>query len=92
MRAHTRESVIHAAPSQDTWVNRAARAAPSSSKNRPRVSLLRPSPAHPAGRWRGRPRRSDSGALAVGDLIDADPGQPIEQIVGVAAIGDHSGH
>jgi len=46
----------------------------------------------PTGRSCGQPRTSDSVPLALGDLVDPDPGQPIEQVVGVAAIGHHPGH
>ena len=31
-------------------------------------------------------------SLAIGNLVDADPGQPRQQVVGVAAVGDHPGH
>ncbi|MBS4728316.1 hypothetical protein MSM1_08145 [Mycobacterium sp. SM1] len=31
-------------------------------------------------------------AFTVGDLIDADPGKPDQQVVGVAAISDDPGH
>ena len=84
---------IHSAPSQLTWVSSVARSAPSWSKNRPRVSWLRPSagPHQPAGRVVNHARQV-AVPLAVGDFVDADPRQSREQVVGVAAIGDHPGH
>ena len=37
---------MNSAPSAETWVSAAARSAPRSSKNRPRVSFVRSFPAH----------------------------------------------
>lgn len=82
---------IHAAPSQDTWVNRCPRGSEFIEEPAQGLAVTAlAGPHQPAGGVVDHAGQI-AVALAVGDLIDADP-QSIEQIVGVAAIGDHSGH